>query len=193
MTNHPLKQITFLKDWRCYKAGQQIQFEAGLNMLVGDQGSGKSSLLTLLRSMAGAKGLDWQAIIKPKVSKVQVFSFDFEKENPRIKGELLDNVDTGVQLALRLSSHGEAAKAIMKAIVTEGKRGLFLIDEPDMALSPRSVVELRKTLLGLAVHSQVIVSAHNPILILGSGVLSLEHKRWMPGKEYLRLHGWEAK
>jgi predicted ATP-dependent endonuclease of OLD family len=42
-----LKSITFKQNFRCFKKGQSFQFEA-LTLLVGDQGSGKSSILQLL-------------------------------------------------------------------------------------------------------------------------------------------------
>jgi recombinational DNA repair ATPase RecF len=40
-----LTKIEFQRDYRCFKAGDCFDLKPGLNLLVGDQGSGKSSLL----------------------------------------------------------------------------------------------------------------------------------------------------
>lgn len=48
-----LRSVTILKDVRgCLKKGETFTFRPGLNLLVGDQGTGKTSLLSLIRSAA---------------------------------------------------------------------------------------------------------------------------------------------
>ena len=67
------------------------------------------------------------------------------------------------------------------------------MDEPDMALSIRSVNKLVK-LFKLLIRKQnhIICSVHNPILINGfNEVLSLEHKKWMLGSEFINSHNIE--
>jgi predicted ATPase len=84
-------------------------------------------------------------------------------------------------------------KSIIASLEQEAVKGPYLIlfDEPDAGLSPRSAVELLRVLRVVTEHGgQVIASVHSPILMLGvPEVLSLEHRRWMPGREFLATHG----
>jgi predicted ATPase len=58
-------------------------------------------------------------------------------------------------------------------------KGLYLLDEPETALSPKSQLELLKVLrdMGNAGHAQFIVSTHSPILLAcpGAEILSFDH------------------
>lgn len=45
---HHIKSLTILEDWRSFKSGFKIIFHPGINLIVGDQGTGKSSLLHLI-------------------------------------------------------------------------------------------------------------------------------------------------
>jgi predicted ATPase len=49
--------------------------------------------------------------------------------------------------------------------------GLYLLDEPETALSPRSQLELLKVLndMGKAGHAQFIIATHSPILLACPG------------------------
>ena len=67
------------------------------------------------------------------------------------------------------------------------KPTLLLIDEPDMALSIRSIYQLHQLLT--EVPNQSICSAHNPLLIeLVGEVLSVEHGRCMSSVEFIQSH-----
>jgi predicted ATPase len=68
-------------------------------------------------------------------------------------------------------------------------RGLYLLDEPETALSPRSQRELAALLgeMGGAGHAQFIVATHSPLLLAapGAAVLSFDQLPvgWVPWKE----------
>jgi len=57
-------------------------------------------------------------------------------------------------------------------------RGLYFLDEPETALSPKSQLELLKVLkdMGEAGHAQFIIATHSPILLAcpGADILSFD-------------------
>lgn len=196
-----LSSITFAKNFRCFKADERIDLRPGINLLVGDQGAGKSSLLALLRGYGGDRKALSAMSVEEARSTVKVastgdrfksFGFDFEKENPRTLPGLTDQ-GTFFQIGSFFRSHGEMVKAIIASLEEAATKEPHLVafDEPDAGLSPRSAVELLRIMrLVTASGGQVIASVHNPILMLGvPEVLSLEHRRWMTGREFLAQHG----
>ena len=58
-------------------------------------------------------------------------------------------------------------------------RGLYFLDEPETALSPKSQLELLKLIrdMGQAGHAQFIIATHSPILLAcpGANILSFDH------------------
>ena len=50
-----LSEVRFREDYRCFTAGQVLTFEKGVNLLVGEQGSGKSTLISLLRDRVAGR------------------------------------------------------------------------------------------------------------------------------------------
>jgi predicted ATPase len=73
-------------------------------------------------------------------------------------------------------SHGQSLLAFFASRYRI--RGLYLLDEPESALSPRSQVELLRILAreGAAGHAQFIVATHSPILLAcpGAAILSFD-------------------
>jgi len=171
-----IKSITFKEDFRCFRRGEQFAFLPGINLLVGDQGTGKSSLLAAM-IRHGNTTIDFE-----KDGDVNYSFFDFEKDNPRKK----PYVDSAIDVLCRFRSHGEIVNDILSHLKELGNH-IFITDEPDMALSIRSIHQL----IGMMDEAvkrkcQIIMTAHNPILIASQKqVLSLEHRKWMSSKKYI--------
>lgn len=131
------ESIRFLKDYRCFKKGDEFEFRPGLNLLVGDQGVGKSSLLDLLTK----HGRDGKELTISVVCRdtTRLRAFDFEKGNPRILplGGRDGNFSVGIQAKMMFSSHGETHRAILNSSM-EHEQAIVLLDEPDTSLSIRS-------------------------------------------------------
>jgi len=178
-----IKALTFTKDWRCFKAGDRFEFRPGVNLLVGDQGCGKSSLIQAIHH-GGCKGKDFgedkamKERVKIEASPIRMYKFDFEKDNPRTQAHFGEN--PMFQIQAMWSSHGETSRVVIRNI--EGlAESLILMDEPDMALSIRSCNMLVRTFKNVAERSsQVIAAVHNETVIRQfKEVYSLEHREWM--------------
>ncbi len=187
-----LTTVTFKESYRCFAAGEVVEFRPGLNLIVGDQGCGKSTVLSLLRSGSGGDRYDREEAAR-RISVgfdglTNVYSFDFEKDSPRSKSYFEEGQSMAFQVKARFVSHGELNLAIAKMISDAEKKNLtFLLDEPDSNLSPRSVFSLLGMFKKVAARGdQILASVHNPILIEGvPEVLSLEHRRWMKSSEFM--------
>ena len=183
--------IEFTKEWRCFKAGDRFEFRPGINLLVGDQGSGKSSLIGALKGVGlkdppyKFKHLKETTIVK--ADPCRTYSFDFEYDNVRTRGHFGKNMM--FQVASMLKSHGETNIAMLNSL-KEADGCLVMMDEPDMALSIRTCAMLVKRFKELEARgSQVIAAVHNPLVIKAfKDVLSLEHRRWMPSEDFILSH-----
>lgn len=200
-----IELIIFKEDHKCFAAKSGVMLKPGVNLVVGDQGCGKSTLLAQIDHYNKAQ--------KAKREKKQKFSsdvdkckidllwrggqkrfgyFDFEKHNPRTQPAfgMGYGYDTGYQVASMFSSHGESVMPLLFGLTGNCKDAVAVLDEPDMALSPRSIHRLIKDLRKIDEegNSQIILTAHNPLLIASfPEVCSLEHGRWMPSSEFLEL------
>jgi predicted ATPase len=79
--------------------------------------------------------------------------------------------------SLIAQSHGQSIMSFFKSRYKI--KGLYLLDEPETALSPKSQLELLKLLqeMGSLGHAQFIVATHSPILLAcpGSVIYSFDH------------------
>jgi predicted ATPase len=188
--------VTFRRKERCFGRGRKITFRPGVNLLVGDQGAGKSTVIGLLAGLGSARDFERdrvKAIIDVQVTRAcPLLTLDFEKDNLRTLSHFVE--DTGTQLAMMFRSHGESVNAMLEGVLHKARAAdtppVVLLDEPDMALSPRSAYKLAGLLQDLAdCGAQVICAVHNPIVISSQPhVLSLEHKKWMTSDAFLDAH-----
>lgn len=187
-----ITNIKFIKDWRCFKKGTEFSFLEGVNLLVGDQGTGKSSMFTVI--VDAAKPKSSFDVVKLKATRSALQSFDFEKDNPRKKGisNAKSNTEFRNNLFSKFVSHGQTNLKIIKCLyeLMDKEPTVILMDEPDMALSIRSIHLLVKILKELASKGhQIIATAHNQTLIESFGdVLSLEHGKWITSSDFIKSH-----
>jgi predicted ATPase len=171
-----------------------IAFTAPVTFLVGENGSGKSTLLEALAwqlgfsAQGGAKDnsfvegadghalgraltLSWrQRVADGFFLRAETF-FNFASYLEEVGSSFLASGGT----PLHAQSHGEAFLALFENRIEDG---VYLLDEPEAALSPGRQLTFLTILHHLAsmIVAQFIIATHSPILITlpGATVLSLE-------------------
>jgi predicted ATPase len=170
-----------------------LELAAGLTVLVGENGSGKS---TVMETLAEACGLN------PQGGSALGQTFRIRDSEPGMGQELTVvrgrrprwsyflRADTMNQLYTYLEqnpgrrperlhelSHGEGFLEILRTRVNE--TGFYLMDEPDAPLSFTSSFGLAALLYDLAgTGSQIVVATHSPVLAAVPGAHLLELGSW---------------
>ncbi|MGD1993766.1 MAG: AAA family ATPase [Anaerolineae bacterium] len=179
--------------------GLELTLRGSVAFFVGENGSGKSTLLEAI-----ARKCDIHLWDKPKRHIVHDNPYEtrlvdhilvtwangrvpgslFRAETFRDLSDFLDDValcDPGRLKyhggrILNTLSHGESMLAYFQGRYQ--LRGLYLLDEPEAALSPASQIEFLKLLRRLEAegHAQFIIATHSPILLAhpGAQILSFD-------------------
>jgi predicted ATPase len=161
-----------------------ITFEKSVTIIVGENGSGKSTILEAIATMAGfsdagggqgmnavaastASGRDGAglgALLKaawlPRVQR----GWFFRAETFFSVARYLDEMGSTRAGYLR-ASHGEGFVSFFEERLAE--QGLYILDEPESALSPARQFDFLKLLRQIqrANNCQVIMATHSPILM----------------------------
>lgn len=185
--------------FRSFKGGEMIPFSPGVNLLVGDQGSGKSTILEAIASLGGVQKSFWKKdspaeykkafILVPSESTgpFKVFAHDYENDSPRTAPSLdLMGMLPVTDVFSMKNSHGESTNRINSRL-SQASNMLLILDEPDSGLSNRSALALADILKGCAERDcQVIASVHHPWIIEAfPRVYSVEHADMMDSDKFL--------
>ncbi len=174
--------------------GLDLTFETPVTFLVGENGSGKSSLLEAIAWALGyssqggnvtrsydeasdgyalgrALHLSWrQKVVDGFFLRAETF-FNFASYLEQAGSTFLAYGGT----SLHKMSHGEAFLALFN---NRFEDGVYVLDEPEAALSPARQLSFLRILHDLAASrcAQLIIATHSPILITlpGSTVLAIE-------------------
>jgi predicted ATPase len=175
------------------RGGLDLELHQKVTLFVGENGSGKSTLLEAVAAscgfnpegggrdhhfrtreeeidLAGALRLSW----RPKVTD----GFFMRAESFYNLATYLDQVSTLSRyggVSLHGQSHGESFLALF---AHRFDRGLYILDEPEAALSPRRQLSFLKIIhdLASAGGAQFLIASHSPILLAypGATLLSLD-------------------
>lgn len=183
----------------------EIALTAPVTLFVGENGSGKSTLLEAVARKCGIHIWTPEYITRlehnPHEDKLHLF-MSVEWANGSVPGsffsarifrtfaemtEAVAATDPG-QLryfggkSLISQSHGQSLLSYFGARYRI--RGLYFLDEPETALSPRSQLELLRIIhaMGRAGHAQFLISTHSPILLAcpGATLYSLDESPIRP-------------
>jgi predicted ATPase len=172
-------------------ADEPLRIDAPVTVLVGENGSGKS---TVLEAVATAWGARLRGAVKhwaPRTGDEDSdlhWALRLDGEYPPPAGgcflraeamhQLFTDVDRGTPNqvfggALNERSHGESFLAFLSSRDTE--RGLFILDEPEAALSFSSCLQLMVLMDSLVADgSQFLLATHSPVLAAFPGATILE-------------------
>lgn len=176
-----------------FSQGIDLQFHGRVTFFVGENGSGKSTLLEAIAECCGfdpqggnrdhnieafrersplaqALSLSWL----PKVTE----GFFLRAESFYNFASYLDQVSNlrayGGK-SLHAQSHGESFLALF---VNRFEQGIYLLDEPEAALSPQRQLSFLKIIHDLEKpgHAQFLIATHSPIILSypGATLLSLD-------------------
>lgn len=175
---------------RCLSRLDQLTFDAPVTFFVGENGTGKS---TLLEAMAVSYGFNpeggtrnfsfsTQDSHSALYEHIQLGRGDYPKDGYFLRAEsfynLASNIDELDQypdrsrhiidsyggVSLHEQSHGESFLALIHNRFAA--QGLYLLDEPEAALSPSHIMTLIAELHALVQQgSQFIIATHSPMLI----------------------------
>jgi predicted ATPase len=184
-------------------ADEPLVLDTPVTVIVGENGSGKS---TLLEAVATAWAMRLKGEVKQWAPQAGEEDSDLhwalwlEDEYPRPAGgcflraeamhQLFTDVDRGTPHqvfggALNARSHGESFLAFLSSRDTE--RGLFILDEPEAALSFSSCLQLMVLMDSLVADgSQFLLATHSPVLAAYPRATILEL-----GEHGRRVSTWE--
>ncbi len=172
---------------------QTITFTTPVTLFVGENGSGKSTLLEALAHLCGIYiwrderrryqynpyeetlcqylSIEWTNGSVPGA----FFGSDIFKHFAQLLDEWAANDPGQLEYfggkSLMAQSHGQSLMSFFKSRYQ--RRGLYLLDEPETALSPKTQLELLKFLsaTGKTGHAQFIIVTHSPLLLASPGAV----------------------
>lgn len=173
---------------------RKIDFDTPVTLFVGENGTGKSTLLEAIAKACGIHIWRDETRLKPDYNPYEEKLSEFiavEWCDGRVPGsffgsqifhhftQLLDEwaaADRG-QLdyfggkSLTTMSHGQSLMSFFRS--RYAIRGLYLLDEPETALSPRSQIELLQIIREMTQdgHAQFIIATHSPLLLAARGAV----------------------
>lgn len=181
---------------------QELRLRRPVAFFVGENGTGKSTLLDAIARKCGIHVWDTprrhrahnnpyemalEDYVSTRWSNGKVAGSIFRAETFRELSDFLDDValcDPG-RLAyhggriLNTLSHGQGILSYFRGRL--GLKGIYFLDEPEAALSPKSQVELLNLLqeMELRGHAQFIITTHSPILLAcpGAQIFSFDGAR----------------
>lgn len=173
---------------RAFSRGIDLEFRSNVTFFVGENGSGKSTLLEAIAECCGfnpeggnrdhhfasfdersdlakALRLAWM----PKVTE----GFFLRAEsfyNFATYIEQVSNLRAYGGKPLHEQSHGESFLALF---VNRFEQGIYILDEPEAALSPQRQLSFLKIIHDLEIpgHAQFLISTHSPIILSYPGAV----------------------
>lgn len=189
-----------------FEKSQTITFESPVTFFVGENGSGKSTLLEAITRKCGI--YIWQGMQRPRFN-ASPYEKDFYKaikiewtNGKKVPGsffgsqifsnfaQILDEwltMDPGLieyfgGKSLVAQSHGQSLMAFFQSRLKI--KGLYLLDEPETALSPKTQLALLSLLKEISQTgiAQFIIATHSPILLAcpGARILSFDETPVQP-------------
>jgi predicted ATPase len=171
---------------------ERLDLDAPVTFFVGENGSGKSTLLEAIAVAAGFNpeggdrhlGFSTRRSESPLHEHLRLSWGKRPRDGFFFRGESFFNVATAAEevgaegygpTRLHEMSHGESFLALVNHRFMG--RGLYVLDEPESALSPSRLLSLLAAMRQLVLQgSQFVIATHSPILLAypGAGIWRFE-------------------
>lgn len=165
---------------RYLQENKKLSFTSDVTFFVGENGTGKSTLLEAIAVAFGcnAEGGSRNSNFSTNDTHSELFSHLslYKNAHPKdgffLRAESLYNVATNVdeigvsgygEISLHEQSHGESFLALVQNRFWG--EGLYILDEPEAALSPMRILTLMLEIKRISENSQFIIATHSPILM----------------------------
>lgn len=171
-----------------FQRTREIEFLSPVTFFIGENGTGKSTLLRAISHRCGvhiwhgetraryeknpyedklyhAIEVEWiDAAVPGSFFASELFQ-DFAQLLDEWANETPDILEYFGGKSLMSQSHGQSILSFFRARYE--REGIYFMDEPETALSPKSQLELLDLLdrMGRAGHAQFIIATHSPILL----------------------------
>ena len=179
---------------------RSIKFSSRVTFFIGENGSGKSTLLEAIARRCNIhiwSGVENTRVDPNPYEQMLMLYLKVEWSDGMVPGSFFSSqifrnfaqlvemweADNPGQIdyfggkSFLTQSHGQSLMSFFKARYKI--KGLYLMDEPETALSPKSQIELLQFLKGMSRmgHAQFIIATHSPILLAcpGSIIYSFDH------------------
>src|SRR5262249_48441450 len=173
---------------RAFSRGIDLEFRSTVTLFVGENGSGKSTLLEALAECCGfnpeggnrdhhrATFADRSALARA----LRLSWFPKVTEGFFLRAESFYNFATYIEQvsdlrayggkSLHAQSHGES---FLSLFTNRFEQGIYILDEPEAALSPQRQLSFLKVVHDLATprHAQFLIATHSPILLAYPGAV----------------------
>ncbi|MGF1548854.1 MAG: AAA family ATPase [Thiotrichales bacterium] len=179
-----------------FRGGINLELNTSVTFFVGENGSGKSTLLEALAECCGFNpeggNRDHQrAVFAERSALAQALRLSWMPkvtEGFFMRAESFYNLATYLDevselrayggRSLHAQSHGESFLALF---ANRFEQGIYLLDEPEAALSPQRQLSFLKIIHDLAApgHAQFLIATHSPIILAypGAVLFSLDDER----------------
>lgn len=160
---------------------EEMRLDRKITFFVGENGSGKSTLLEALAELAGfnreggSKNFNFETRSEEcelarnmrlvRGSRRERGGFFLRAESFFNTATYIDDIGSSAGPSLHEMSHGESFLALMQDRFFAN--GLYLLDEPEAALSPSRQLTVLRLINGLIENgkSQFVIATHSPILL----------------------------
>ena len=166
-----------------------VEFRDSITLIVGENGSGKSTMLKYMSDRKAAKrdGVTDKMVISEESKNVRSMYFDTEKNNPRINRPASFNaVDVMNHLNGNMQSHGETLFPILE-YVGQMQNAVVLVDEPESGISLSNQKKLWEAFSAAAANGcQLVIATHSYLFIQWAGeVFDMSSGKYVSSERYI--------